>query len=278
MECWEKLAWEYNSMQTSGLRTGIKLKSAYEQMKKQAKQHKSQDKVELLKTGGGTFKPTLTDLDEKVLSVIEDNYFCIENDFDSNNNLPKLLTPSTSADPDDTVSGFENILIVYENSDHQNKINEIAQDFQEQPVPKKRKICTQIKELLPADTNQRRQEFNRKQKNEHNGRQMFLLIIKEVKTNIIFNLHIFLQVCDNALKIMNVNAKYPGSTNDAFIWNNSNLQILLRHLHMAGYKDFYLLGMLQKERNIVNDRIERVNPELAEGRRMRSRIIQNFFN
>ncbi|KAJ8926231.1 hypothetical protein NQ314_021419 [Rhamnusium bicolor] len=49
-------------------------------------------------------------------------------------------------------------------------------------------------------------------------------------------------VCDNALKIMNVNARYPGSTNDAFIWNNSNLQILLRHLHMAGYKDYYLLG------------------------------------
>ncbi|KAJ8936288.1 hypothetical protein NQ314_012425 [Rhamnusium bicolor] len=48
-------------------------------------------------------------------------------------------------------------------------------------------------------------------------------------------------VCDNALKIMNVNARYPGSTNDAFIWNNSNLQILLRHLHMAGYKDYYLL-------------------------------------
>ncbi|KAJ8931141.1 hypothetical protein NQ314_015982 [Rhamnusium bicolor] len=124
MECWEKLAWEYNSMQTSGLRTGIKLKSAYEQMKKQAKQHKSQDKV----------RPTR-------------NKLC-----DSNNNLPKLPTPSTSADPDDTVSGFENILIVYENSDHQNKINEIAQDFQEQPVPKKRKICTQIQELLPADT------------------------------------------------------------------------------------------------------------------------------
>lgn len=45
LECWEKLACEYNSTSTSGLRTGVQLKSAYEQFKKTAKQHKAQDKV-----------------------------------------------------------------------------------------------------------------------------------------------------------------------------------------------------------------------------------------
>ncbi|CAH2009246.1 unnamed protein product [Acanthoscelides obtectus] len=50
-ECWEKLAWEYNSIQTTGLRTGQQLKSWYEQMKKIAKQHKSEDKMNLLQTG-----------------------------------------------------------------------------------------------------------------------------------------------------------------------------------------------------------------------------------
>lgn len=44
-ECWEKLAWEYNANQRSGQRTGLQLKSTYEQMKKLAKQHKAEDKV-----------------------------------------------------------------------------------------------------------------------------------------------------------------------------------------------------------------------------------------
>lgn len=44
-ECWEKLAWEFNSTQTTGLRTGAQLKSTYEKMKQLAKQHKSEEKV-----------------------------------------------------------------------------------------------------------------------------------------------------------------------------------------------------------------------------------------
>lgn len=45
---------------------------------------------------------------------------------------------------------------------------------------------------------------------------------------------------------MNVNARYPGSTNDTYIWNHSNVQTVLRQLHEGGYEDYYLLGRLQK--------------------------------
>lgn len=46
------------------------------------------------------------------------------------------------------------------------------------------------------------------------------------------------------MKIINVNARYPGSTNDAFIWQNSNVNRFLRDFHMAGHKDYFLLGEL----------------------------------
>lgn len=41
---------------------------------------------------------------------------------------------------------------------------------------------------------------------------------------------------------MNVNAKYAGSTNDAFIWNHSNVHTVMRNLHERGHKDYFLLG------------------------------------
>jgi hypothetical protein len=48
--------------------------------------------------------------------------------------------------------------------------------------------------------------------------------------------------CDANLKILNVNAKYPGSTNDAFIWSRSNVQTFLQELHQRGHKNYFLLG------------------------------------
>ncbi|KAJ8917015.1 hypothetical protein NQ315_012933 [Exocentrus adspersus] len=49
-------------------------------------------------------------------------------------------------------------------------------------------------------------------------------------------------ICDSRMKILNVCARYPGSTHDCYIWNNSNVQQLLRNLHTAGHRDYFLLG------------------------------------
>ncbi|CAH1114738.1 unnamed protein product [Psylliodes chrysocephalus] len=57
----------------------------YEQMKKLAKQHKSDEKeLEVFKTGGGNYILKVTSHDDKVLSMLEENFFTIPNNFDSN--------------------------------------------------------------------------------------------------------------------------------------------------------------------------------------------------
>ncbi|XP_044755625.1 putative nuclease HARBI1 isoform X2 [Coccinella septempunctata] len=49
-------------------------------------------------------------------------------------------------------------------------------------------------------------------------------------------------ICDTRLRILNINAKFPGSTNDAYIWQNSNINQAFVNLHRNGNTQFYLLG------------------------------------
>lgn len=41
---------------------------------------------------------------------------------------------------------------------------------------------------------------------------------------------------------MNVSAKWPGSTHDSHIWNNSVVKNLMTSLHDRGYSSYFLLG------------------------------------
>nr|CAI5860132.1 unnamed protein product [Callosobruchus analis] len=45
-----------------------------------------------------------------------------------------------------------------------------------------------------------------------------------------YRCYILLQICDYDLKILNVNAQYPGATHDSFIWSQSAVK---QHLEAA---------------------------------------------
>jgi hypothetical protein len=49
-------------------------------------------------------------------------------------------------------------------------------------------------------------------------------------------------ICDERLKTTNVNARYPGSPHDTFIWQNSNVHDLIRNLQAEHRGGFYKFG------------------------------------
>uniref|UniRef100_A0A6P7GWI4 Nuclease HARBI1 n=1 Tax=Diabrotica virgifera virgifera TaxID=50390 RepID=A0A6P7GWI4_DIAVI len=49
-------------------------------------------------------------------------------------------------------------------------------------------------------------------------------------------------ICDSNLKIINCNARYPGSMHDAAIWNMSNASIHMEETYNNNERGFWLLG------------------------------------
>ncbi len=61
----------------------IVLVQAYENHKKRAKKAAAEDKVQRVKTGGGTFQTHVTELDEKLLALLGNRATPLDNAFDS---------------------------------------------------------------------------------------------------------------------------------------------------------------------------------------------------
>lgn len=51
------------------------------------------------------------------------------------------------------------------------------------------------------------------------------------------------QICDPDLKILNVNARYPGARNDYFIWKNSSVHQALKRSYSEGERNTWLIGV-----------------------------------
>ncbi|XP_044765608.1 putative nuclease HARBI1 [Coccinella septempunctata] len=60
---------------------------------------------------------------------------------------------------------------------------------------------------------------------------------------ILVNAYKMFQICDESLKIMHVNSQFPGSTHDAYIWNQSNISYMMQKLfEHDNNNNFFLLG------------------------------------
>ncbi|KAL0829190.1 hypothetical protein ABMA28_004027 [Loxostege sticticalis] len=49
-------------------------------------------------------------------------------------------------------------------------------------------------------------------------------------------------ICDANLKIINVNALFPGSTHDCHIWNSSRVLTFMEQLYNNGHTNYHLIG------------------------------------
>ncbi|KAJ8917089.1 hypothetical protein NQ315_013008 [Exocentrus adspersus] len=49
-------------------------------------------------------------------------------------------------------------------------------------------------------------------------------------------------VCDENMQILHVNARFPGSSHDSYIWRNSNIEPILRNMYDRGIEGYFLLG------------------------------------
>lgn len=52
-----------------------------------------------------------------------------------------------------------------------------------------------------------------------------------------------MQTCDENLKIIHINARFPGSTHDAYIWRESNLSGIMEDIYRRfPGNNFFLVG------------------------------------
>lgn len=52
------------------------------------------------------------------------------------------------------------------------------------------------------------------------------------------------QICDPELYIYNINARYPGARQDAYIWSNSPIRYVMQGKYDDGERNTWLIGKL----------------------------------
>ncbi|XP_025152738.1 putative nuclease HARBI1 [Harpegnathos saltator] len=67
-----------------------------------------------------------------------------------------------------------------------------------------------------------------------------ILILKDQKN--MRRLMLIIEICDPELKILNVNARYPGTRHDAYIWSNSPIHRIMERRFNNGERNTWLIG------------------------------------
>ncbi|XP_069684686.1 myb/SANT-like DNA-binding domain-containing protein 3 [Periplaneta americana] len=82
-ETWKKVEADFNSIAGVTLRNHENLKTYYENVKRKTRKMYAEEKVQLYKTGGGSFKPSSSGSMEKVMALIEPTINPLPNQHDS---------------------------------------------------------------------------------------------------------------------------------------------------------------------------------------------------
>lgn len=80
---WLKVTQEFNSNLCVNKRTVKQLQQAWTNMKRETKKEVANQRMELIKTGGGGYVPPLDDSKMKVLGIIKTQATPMENDYDN---------------------------------------------------------------------------------------------------------------------------------------------------------------------------------------------------
>lgn len=99
----------------------------------------------------------------------------------------------------------------------------------------------------------------------------------------LLNLDIFLKICDHLMNIRYVNAKHPGASHDASVWNVSQIKTKLESDYRNGRTDFRILGdggyplspyLITPYRDAEDNSLQaRFNKKHAQGRNIIERVI-----
>ncbi|XP_050064466.1 uncharacterized protein LOC126553330 [Aphis gossypii] len=85
-EAWSEITSLCNLRQTSGIRIDAQLKNLYDTLKRDARKEKSNDKVQMYKTGGGPNNSLLSKNTEKIIGLLGDQMDPLFNSIDSDAN------------------------------------------------------------------------------------------------------------------------------------------------------------------------------------------------